>query len=216
MIKENIESGEETEGYNILDEQEETKHGESNEILYVDNAPFLESPYYLGDFRELGTMNSSKKSSSKQINKSKPSAKPIKKSLGVAYRKVLSAKDLKNDVENPKKAVGGKFLKYQCRFCKKNFKQCAALGGHISKAHPGQSMAYNHKKQVREQRELERLLHKDAMEFYFKKFNKKGESHKILNRNTIKSIKKMMVNTKPEYKQLKDKFLGRNKSANPD
>jgi hypothetical protein len=43
---------------------------------------------------------------------------------------------------------------------------CSALGGHISKAHPGQSQAYNHKKTVRESRELERNLHKHAMDEY--------------------------------------------------
>jgi hypothetical protein len=40
--------------------------------------------------------------------------------------------------------------------CPKKFKFCAALGGHISKAHPGKSDSYNHKKKVREQRGLER------------------------------------------------------------
>jgi hypothetical protein len=44
------------------------------------------------------------------------------------------------------------------------FRICSALGGHISKAHPGRSQAYNHKKTVRERRELERDLHKHAMD----------------------------------------------------
>jgi hypothetical protein len=50
-------------------------------------------------------------------------------------------------------------LAYKCKFCDKQFRFCSALGGHISKAHPGLSEAYNHKKQVRETRELERELH---------------------------------------------------------
>ena len=49
---------------------------------------------------------------------------------------------------------------YRCRFCNKSFQFCSALGGHISKAHPGKSDAYNHKKNVREFRSLERELHK--------------------------------------------------------
>lgn len=42
----------------------------------------------------------------------------------------------------------------------------SALGGHISKAHPGKSQSYNHKKTVRDRRELLRDLHKQAMNMY--------------------------------------------------
>ena len=61
-----------------------------------------------------------------------------------------------------------KALPYKCKFpeCLQRFKVCSALGGHISKAHPGQSIAYNHKKTVRDRRELERILHKHAMDHY--------------------------------------------------
>ena len=69
---------------------------------------------------------------------------------------------------------------------------CAALGGHISKAHPGKSEAYNHKKKVREDRKLDRALHTEAMAHWYENYNKRGEST-ILNRNTIKTIKKMLV-----------------------
>ncbi|CDW84157.1 UNKNOWN [Stylonychia lemnae] len=101
-----------------------------------------------------------------------------------------------------------KYRKYQCKFCKKRFRICAALGGHISKAHPGQSSAYNHKKQVREQRELERQLHKDAMNFYFENFNNvQGLENNVLNRNTIKRIKKMLVYKEDQYQSLREKFL---------
>lgn len=54
-----------------------------------------------------------------------------------------------------------------CKICKdKRFKHSSALGGHISKAHPGQSSAYNHKKQVRETRRLERQLHQHTLKIY--------------------------------------------------
>ena len=60
-----------------------------------------------------------------------------------------------------------KNYQYVCKICKnKRFKHSSALGGHISKAHPGQSSAYNHKKHVRETRELERSLHKHTMQIY--------------------------------------------------
>ena len=49
---------------------------------------------------------------------------------------------------------------YSCKFCPKIFNLRSALGGHISKAHPGKSQAYNHKKTVRDRRELLRDLHK--------------------------------------------------------
>jgi hypothetical protein len=97
--------------------------------------------------------------------------------------------------------------KYSCKFCKKRFKQCAALGGHYSKAHPGQSKAYNYKKKVREDRELERNLHREAMNYYFEHYNKRGEAN-ILNRNTIKSIKRTLVITREEFASLKDKIIG--------
>ena len=63
---------------------------------------------------------------------------------------------------------GDKKLEFECKICDKKFAHSSALGGHISKAHPGQSKAYNHKKFVRETRELERELHKHSMEIYYK------------------------------------------------
>lgn len=71
----------------------------------------------------------------------------------------------------PNKIIGSSTIennleKYNCKYCEKKFKICAALGGHISKAHPGQSASYNHKKRVREERQLERELHKRAIAEY--------------------------------------------------
>jgi len=57
-------------------------------------------------------------------------------------------------------------LAYRCKLCFKRFQHSSALGGHISKAHPGMSDAYNHKKRVRETRELERELHRHTMRIY--------------------------------------------------
>ena len=45
------------------------------------------------------------------------------------------------------------------------------------------------------------------MDYYFKNYNKRGQAN-ILNRNTIKQIKKMLVHSKHEYEGLKDKILG--------
>ena len=83
---------------------------------------------------------------------------------------------------------------------------CSALGGHISKAHPGQSKAYNHKKTVRESRELERNLHKRAMEQYIEQETDpsileqiKNDDMSMVNRNTIKRIKKKLVANDKDY-----------------
>ena len=57
-------------------------------------------------------------------------------------------------------------LPYKCSLCSRRFKVCSALGGHVSKSHPGQSVAYNHKKSVRDNRHIERDLHKQAMTLY--------------------------------------------------
>ncbi len=45
---------------------------------------------------------------------------------------------------------------YVCVACKKEFKSGVALGGHWSRAHPGQSETYKHKMTVRKQNETER------------------------------------------------------------
>jgi hypothetical protein len=68
---------------------------------------------------------------------------------------------------------------------------------------------------VREDRELERSLHKDAMKFYFDKLNNvKGREYSVLNRNTIKRIKKLLVYQREEYASLKEKYLRGGESAN--
>lgn len=41
---------------------------------------------------------------------------------------------------------------FVCKYCTMKFKMCSALGGHVSKAHPGLSEAYEHKKRVRDTR----------------------------------------------------------------
>lgn len=95
---------------------------------------------------------------------------------------------------------------FKCRYCTKLFSSCAALGGHISKAHPGSSKTYNQKKKVRAQRELERRLHKESMFIYNEVYLGKSPDHKQLNRNTIRRLKKMLVTDKPEYQSLAVKY----------
>lgn len=107
---------------------------------------------------------------------------------------------------------------FRCTFCGKGFDISAALGGHISKAHAGQSQSYNHKKKVRQERELSRLLHKEVITLYNEKFGKQLDEngdkspdkpdHKpiAINRNTIKRMKKEIVLEDPRFESLRDKY----------
>eukprot|EP00347_Sterkiella_histriomuscorum_P019991 403339515 len=146
---------------------------------------------------------------SENIQKELKSTKVLQAKNSQKSKKIRQKGQAKGKSQNKDVSSGmARNRKYQCMFCKKKFKICAALGGHISKAHPGQSQAYNHKKQVREERELERCLHKDAMQFYFEKFNNvQGFENNILNRNTIKRIKKLLVYQREDYSDLRDKYL---------
>ena len=112
-------------------------------------------------------------------------------------------------------------LPYKCKLCKKGFKHSSALGGHISKAHPGQSDSYNHKKRVRETRELERELHRRTLRLFSQcqaavaELQASGTAdpeqlsimQSSLSRNTIKRIKKMLVLQDEHYENLRSKFL---------
>jgi hypothetical protein len=46
----------------------------------------------------------------------------------------------------------------------------------MSKGHPGASEMYLKKKNIRESREINRILHKEAMDYYFAHFNSKGDN----------------------------------------
>lgn len=92
---------------------------------------------------------------------------------------------------------------FACKFCKRRFKFCSALGGHVSKAHPGLSEAYEHKKRVRDTRQLERDLHQEALKVFKKRQN---DNEGDLNRNTIKRIKKEIVKAETKYDALLQKF----------
>ena len=87
---------------------------------------------------------------------------------------------------------------FTCKFCTKVFPTRSALGGHISKSHPGSSASYNHKKTVRDKRWLLRELHTFAMEQYRLK-----EGDGPVNRNRVKRIKKELVFSEDRFKDLR-------------
>ena len=73
-------------------------------------------------------------------------------------RKVIQKKNKPNLVaadpttpENPESEYP-----YKCKYCERTFKKSVSLGGHISKAHNGQSDNYKKKMEIRESRNQDR------------------------------------------------------------
>jgi hypothetical protein len=60
--------------------------------------------------------------------------------------------------------------------------------------------------EVREARELERDLQREAKGIYFVHYNKKGPNHKTLNSTTIQRIKKSLAYRDARYERLRPKF----------
>eukprot|EP00826_Nyctotherus_ovalis_P062045 TRINITY_DN8908_c0_g1_i3.p1 TRINITY_DN8908_c0_g1~~TRINITY_DN8908_c0_g1_i3.p1 ORF type:complete len:290 (-),score=70.52 TRINITY_DN8908_c0_g1_i3:221-1090(-) len=113
--------------------------------------------------------------------------------------------DLDSDYGSPRR--GGKF---GCKYCKSSFKSAQALGGHMSRKHPGKSHDYNRKKEVRKRRELDRARLLLAKKMFYKeqghdyerlKRLKDGKSKlkTLMNRARLKRIK-----TEITKKQLED------------
>ena len=58
-----------------------------------------------------------------------------------------------------------------CSICKAEFSNGVALGGHVSKAHPGQSKKYNRKLLVRSAREEERKFLQEAKQLFIRHYD---------------------------------------------
>lgn len=89
---------------------------------------------------------------------------------------------------------------FRCRHCGSTFRTGQALGGHMSRKHSGKSQKYNHKKDVRVQREFERMKLHVAKKIYFEQqgcdYEKMMQSvegrmraKSLINRSQIKKIK---------------------------
>jgi hypothetical protein len=92
---------------------------------------------------------------------------------------------------------------FQCSYCKEVFGTGQALGGHMSRKHTGKSLKYNHKKDVRKQREFERMKLHLAKKKYFKELGYdydtlmqtpegKMKAKTYMNRSRIKKIKTLL------------------------
>ena len=74
-------------------------------------------------------------------------SKVLKASKKSIVKKLKSEKTI-NEIDSKKV--------WKCEKCNWKFSSKSGLGGHLAKAHPGQSEAFNHKKKVRALRELDR------------------------------------------------------------
>eukprot|EP00826_Nyctotherus_ovalis_P064892 TRINITY_DN9529_c0_g1_i14.p1 TRINITY_DN9529_c0_g1~~TRINITY_DN9529_c0_g1_i14.p1 ORF type:complete len:260 (+),score=73.52 TRINITY_DN9529_c0_g1_i14:246-1025(+) len=93
---------------------------------------------------------------------------------------------------------------FQCKCCEQSFSRSQALGGHMSRAHPGKSDEYKRKKNKRKSREIERLKLLIAKRKYFSNlgydYDKlletpegKRRIQRQIDRVTIKKIKKELT-----------------------
>jgi len=89
---------------------------------------------------------------------------------------------------------------FNCKYCKNRFKSAQALGGHMSRKHPGKSYDYNRKKEVRKKRELERAKLLLAKKLFYKDLgydydklrkmkNGKTRLRDLMNRARLKKFK---------------------------
>lgn len=100
------------------------------------------------------------------------------------------------EVEDSIKSEGD----FNCKCCTCAFKTAQALGGHMSRKHPGRSHDYNHKKEVRTRRELDRLKLLLAKKTFYGELgydydklrrmkDGKAKIKKLMNRTKLKKIK---------------------------
>jgi hypothetical protein len=126
----------------------------------------------------------------------------------------FSCGNLSKKSKKGKKAKSKKGEHFECKFCSESYKTGQALGGHMSRKHPGKSSEYNYKKNIREMRTFERERLLLAKRKYFdKEFQINYDSHqqskegrkelkKIINRTCLKKIKSS-ITQKEVYEALK-------------
>mmetsp|Transcript_25880 Transcript_25880/g.25150 ORF Transcript_25880/g.25150 Transcript_25880/m.25150 type:complete len:105 (+) Transcript_25880:206-520(+) len=81
---------------------------------------------------------------------------------------------------------------FECPKCHEKFARGQALGGHMSRVHPGGSDTYNKKLKRREERTQERKILKLAKEKFFKLYGKNKELDRVKIRRYKKEIKKKL------------------------
>jgi hypothetical protein len=79
-------------------------------------------------------------------------------------------------------------IKVQCKKCFKEFSG-QGLGGHMSRAHPGESKDFQKKLDTRNRREEKRKLLRDAQEIYKQRYNTPNIKGCKMTRKIIEKIK---------------------------
>ena len=90
---------------------------------------------------------------------------------------------------------------FPCKYCDMGFNKAQALGGHMSRKHPGRSHDYNYKKTVRKKREIDRTKLLMAKKKYFstlkydyedllKTMEGKLRARSLMNRAQVKKFKR--------------------------
>jgi len=93
---------------------------------------------------------------------------------------------------------------FMCKYCTMSFNKAQALGGHMSRTHPGESREYKQKKIIRKNRELERAKLFLAKRKFFQSIDcdyddllrtpeGKMRARMLLNRARIKKLKKTLT-----------------------
>jgi hypothetical protein len=85
---------------------------------------------------------------------------------------------------------------FYCRPCDENFETGQALGGHMSRVHPGQSSSYARKVQRRKEREPDRELLRLAKEMHARNFPKAGELDRVKIRRYKKIFRRLIQDKK--------------------
>lgn len=117
----------------------------------------------------------------------------------------LSAKRHIPEFNTPHSKEGSEEVRdaFKCGYCEESFATGQALGGHMSRKHTGKSLKYNHKKDVRRQREVERTKLHLAKKKFFQELgydydamiqtpDGKLKAKEYMNRSKIKKIKAML------------------------
>ena len=103
----------------------------------------------------------------------------------------------------PVKKVEADSKETSCKICGDTFKNGVALGGHASKAHPGGSLAYKRKIEVREARAEERQFLLKAKEWFSDHFPA-ADPKAQQSRGYITKIKVLLMNGKiPDINDFK-------------
>eukprot|EP00826_Nyctotherus_ovalis_P043595 TRINITY_DN4608_c0_g1_i5.p1 TRINITY_DN4608_c0_g1~~TRINITY_DN4608_c0_g1_i5.p1 ORF type:complete len:160 (-),score=50.87 TRINITY_DN4608_c0_g1_i5:148-627(-) len=93
---------------------------------------------------------------------------------------------------------------FTCKYCEMSFCRSQALGGHMSRAHPGKSCEYKKKKNKRKSREVERLKLLIAKRKYFRMLSYdydelfttpegRRRAQGLIDRTAIKKIKRELT-----------------------